>query len=556
KDRKNTILSWNADNVLSTTLPPGYLEPGTTYQYRLDARNSHRAFDIDQVIAFPQRDGSNNYPTFTTGTRVDMPFINLYTSGVRVWNNSYTGPYTSFWVRVYDAQGYKDIKNVQVTHPDGTTKTDLYFEYNESSVCAVYANDSYKDSSPVAGTYTFVATDKDGHQFTTTEDLVVNPISYPSATSLGVTVVNKTGAEFDWADVTDASFYRLDIYDKNRDRILQLYAIDSQYSLAPGFLKEGDLYSFRVYSYREFYDQNVDNASSSPWGTYDMLNFKTGPANVGGTHTPTINTHNEGAVVMYVEHPVTGLPSYWLTFSVRVKDADGVPGNIKSVTVTGPGITGSMNMSINKRYDDNTAEYWARLFYTSFDDIPQGLYTFRIEDEDSNVATTTDTLVKQQVPLVDYLTPANNSVVSFNKPVIDWDEPAGGPYFYGVRIYQNNNNKIIHDSDGLSVSSYMVPDQTLKAGEVYSYWISASRENVSIQDVDNLSIRNVLSAEQNHFMTSDTQKILGLPDVFSLIDLLIGKPSTNTSLDADMNQDNLLDIKDLAPLLQKAGDLR
>ncbi|MFH2093150.1 MAG: fibronectin type III domain-containing protein, partial [Pseudomonadota bacterium] len=155
KDRKNTILSWNTDNVLSTTLPPGYLEPGTTYQYRLDARNAHRSFDIDQNIAFPQRDGSNNYPTFTTGTRVDTPFINVEMAGVRVWNTLYTGPYTSFYIKGYDAQGYKDIKSVQVTHPDGTTKTDLYFEYNESSVCAVYTNDSYKDSSPVAGTDTF-----------------------------------------------------------------------------------------------------------------------------------------------------------------------------------------------------------------------------------------------------------------------------------------------------------------------------------------------------------------------------------------------------------------
>jgi hypothetical protein len=468
KNGTSTVLKWNAPNTTSTTIPPGYLAPGTTYQYRLEAKDSHWGLDTDENIVFPVRNMDNQYPVFTTGPQTDTPFAVIHDVGVTTWNNRHLGPVTSFWIKVYDSQGVNDIKAVKVIHPDGETETPLFFEYQESSNCAIYSNDAYDAAGPQSGTYTFVVTDRAGHQFSITENLDVSPIGFPDRSSLNVTVVNETGAEFTWDAVENAAFYRVEIYDRYRNRIYRLATTKNHYSLAPGFLKKGETYSFRITTRREFFDQNVDNGSSSPWSMYDTVSFKTGPINDGGTHMPGIDTQNFGAAVTYLTNPVSGDPLYWLQFSVRVTDEDGVPENIKSVTVSGPGIAGDLLMGFDWPVDGNTGEYWVRQVYHTYDDIPEGIYTFRVEDEDGKIAETTDVLTKNPVPFAPNMTPADGSVVPLESPVISWDAPDGGPYFYRVRVYQHWSRHV-HSSGILSDTYYVIPEQVLVPGEQYYY---------------------------------------------------------------------------------------
>ncbi|WP_300461079.1 hypothetical protein [Desulfobacula sp.] len=551
ENRTSTIWKGNVNNVTTYTVPPGVLNPGTIYQYRLEARDGHRGFDTDENIAFPPRDASNNYPKFTTTTRTDKPYIEAETNGVATWSNDYIGTLTSFWIRVYDAQGAPgNIQSVKVTHSDGTTQTDLYYEYNESDICAIYSNDAHV--APQNGTYTFVVVDKDGNQNSTTEDLTVNPMGYPAESSLSV-VVNGTGAEFDWADVTaadetDPAFYRLEIYNKHHDGILYFVTTQSQYSLAPGFLKKGELYGFRVTTRDRFWDQNTDNGSSSPWSGYRAVNFKTEPAVTSGSHQPGIDTDHFGAAVTYLQHPVTGDPSHWIQFSVKVTDADGVPGNIKSVTVQGPGIIGTLQLNYDSPGDDHTAEYWNELRYGAYGDVPEGLYTFTVEDEDGNTATATDTLVKQPVPLVSYMIPANGAVVSSDRPVIDWTDPAGGPYFYRVRIYQHWN-QIIHQSGILDASSYIVPVNILKPGEIYGYRIYAYGTDPRTTDLDNVSVNELFFARQNHFTTMAGPPVLDLEDALKVLGVISGGTPAILSMEADVNKDKQLNLEDAIPIL-------
>ncbi len=562
---KTTIARLSVPNVTTFTIPPGYLNPETTYQYRLEARNANWGFDTDQNIAFPPRDSSNNYPKFTTGTRTDKPFIDANSYGVSTWSDAYSGTTTDFWMRVYDAQGVpNNIQSVKAIHPNGLI-TELHYEYSESDICAIYSNSSYEDETPQEGVYRVEVTDKERNTFFLTETLDVNPMGYPDLSALKV-VVNGTGSQFDWAGVkaedgTAPAFYRLGIYNKDHERIFEFVTIESEYSLAPGFLKKGEVYSFRVSAMDHFWNQNPDNpdnGSASPWNYYRALNFKTQPAVNTGSSLPVIDTDNIGVVVTYLEHPVTGLASYWLQFSVKVTDEDGVPGNIKSVTVTGPGITNPFNLNYDSPEGANRAEYWNDIIFNSYEDIPEGEYTFRVEDEGGNVAMVTDTLVKKKIPLVPYLTPANGAVVSSDRTLIDWHDPVGGPYFYQIRIYQHWN-KHIHSSGILNTSSYIIPAGILKKGELYGYRIYASDKDLGTEDVDNLSVNQMFFAKQNHFIASDAPPVFTLQEVIKLMEVLIGKRGDipSAGIDTyDMNQDRQLDMRDLLPVLQEVGGQR
>jgi hypothetical protein len=547
----STIWRGNSPNVTSYTVPPGVLSPDTTYQYRLEARNAHNGFDIDQVIAFPARDASGNYPIFTTGELTDGPYIETNWAGVETWTDDYRGTLTSFWIRVYDAQGAPDnIESVTVEDLNGKT-TQLYYEYNESGNCAIYSNNSYEE--PQDGDYGFTVTDKQGNTFSIDEELTVDPIGFPPESSLTVSITG-TGGLFDWDDVPGTAVYRLEIYNKNHQRILKFATTQNQYLLAPGFLEQGEVYGFRVTTRREFWDDNTDNGSSSPWSSYRAINFKTEPVMDTGSNMPEIDTGNFGVAVTYLEHPVTGAPAYWLQFSVKVTDQDGVPENIRSVIVEGPGSFGSLTLNYDSQREGNTAEYWNDIVYDSYDAIQDGVYTFTVTDENENTATTTDTLEKKEVPLVQFLTPADGAIISSDRPVIDWTEPTGGPYFYKVRIYKHWNTRV-HQSGILENSNYIVPGGILQPGEVYGYRLYAYDKDINTSDVDNVSINNVFFAKQNHFTVSDGAPTSILTELFKLINVMIGKTPEISSF-TDINQDNILDMKDAIPILQEAGDLR
>ena len=557
--RGDSVVKFSVPNATEQTIPPGLLAPNTTYQYRVEARSAHfGSFDFgysdnDENIVLSPRDEFNNYPTLTTGASTDTPFIQADTSGASTWTNKYMGTFPSFWIKVYDAQGVDDIDSVKVIFPDTTTETELRFEYSESNNCGIYSNDAFV---PVQnGTYTFEAVDKAGHTVITTEALTGTPIGYPAESTLSVTVVDNTGANFNWEEVPGAAFYRVEIYDKNYKRIYEFTTTENQFSLASGFLKESEPYKFRVTTRDAFWDQNADHGSSSPWSSYDGILFKTGPAGTGGTHAPELEDYNFGAVIAYIEHPMTGKPSYMLQFSIKVSDLDGVPGNIKSVTVQGPeGI--SLDLGYDGGENDTSSEYWGRIMYDDLDDIPEGDYTFTVEDEDSKSATLTDTLVKNPVPLAEYGTPSDGALVFTDNPVIEWDEPQeGGPYFYKVRLYKHFNTRV-HNSAILDTTRYEVPTGVIEKGGVYSYRIYAYGADPRETDVDNFSIRNLFSAHQNHFSASESLLDFDLRDVLRSMGILIGMPENISSLEADVNEDGKLGLQDIVPGLQELGDVR
>ncbi|THB77578.1 MAG: hypothetical protein D3926_15200, partial [Desulfobacteraceae bacterium] len=272
------------------TVPPGVLAPHTTYKYRVDARDSHFNFDIDNYSKGPHYNSLNL--SFTTGPSDDAPFIDHDHAGVMTWYNERFGEHFTFWIKVHDAQGSPDdIKSVTVTTPDNVTY-DLYHYRQESSTRSVYHR--YVHGNILSGNYLFKVTDKSGHTGTYQEYLDANSIGSPDSGSI-TGVLSGTSLAVDWPDVTGAAFYRLEVFDQDFNRIYIFATTDSQYTIPEGFLKAGELYHYTVRTRREFIDENTDNGSSAFGTNFDWQTVVPEPGR--GTNDPMIDLDNWGVAL-------------------------------------------------------------------------------------------------------------------------------------------------------------------------------------------------------------------------------------------------------------------
>ena len=174
--------------------------------------------NIDNVSVTPS--SSNDYYRFyTDSTEAVDPYIEFDDSGVQVWNDGQFGPHLSFWIKVHDAQGVpEDIQSVKVIYPGGTEQFLHYYPGNSANTNTggVYRGTAYPQTIE-GGSYTFRVEDLAGNTHSVTDNLVAGEeIDYPDKTLMSPALdenVNDTAVDFDWPDVADRAFYRLEIYD-------------------------------------------------------------------------------------------------------------------------------------------------------------------------------------------------------------------------------------------------------------------------------------------------------------------------------------------------------
>ena len=121
-----------------------------------------------------------------------------------------------------------------------------------------------------------------------------------------------------WAAVDDAAFYRLEIYNEAYERIYRLNldaaevapGQDATYFIPRGLLEEGQLYRYRVKTYREYFSEtngfdsegNIDNLSQIPLWESQYPTFVLSPV-TGGAGDPTIELDNRGDYVSHAWDP-------------------------------------------------------------------------------------------------------------------------------------------------------------------------------------------------------------------------------------------------------------
>ncbi len=480
------------------TVPPGILSPNTQYAYRIDARDAHFSFDIDNNFRSPAY--FEDFIRFTTGPEAASPFIepDQYAT---TWTDSIIGTFTNFWIKIHDAQGVPgNIASVKVVSPNGS-EIPLYYDIGNTGnneTKGIYRND-YFAIPPESGDYTFIATDINGNQYTVSDNMAASPMPVPdrkTALPAQDTVLTGTGVDFDWADVAGSAFYQLEIYDSDFSRIYRFATLESAFSLPSGYLKPGSLYRYRIKPYDKFFEQNTDNASAMESYRFLTPTFFTSGGRTGGTSEPIIDLGDMGVFINKFNRPGTNTPKYARSFYIIVEDADGVPENIQSVTATLPDGT-TRNLRCEDKISDTRRYYFYADYQDSMDGFQDGEHTFTVTDFDGNETQATEDLSINELPIPTGLVPDNDGAVFTTTPSIDWDDVPGAQS-YRVRIYDGWDGSV-HNSDYLSVSVYTVPPGVLEDGKVYSYRIDAHREAAPDASIDNRSISHAYYGNRIHF---------------------------------------------------------
>jgi len=253
------------------------------YRYRVEAWDAHNPLNVDNASMLPAF--TNDHFIFYTGEQEAVePYIELDNHGVYTYTGEDSGTTLSFWIKVYDAQGVPgNIKSVKVTHPGGQEESLSYFGDNPYSpataTSSIYGGES--TLGPVSGgLYKFTVEDQEGNTHEVTEILTSDSLGFAPSASLSPadgTIVGSTAVNFDWDDVSGRAFYQLYIFDYDFNRLYSFSTTESQFYLPEGFLKEGSLYRYRIQTRREFFDENVDNMSSTPADFWTMPVFITTP---------------------------------------------------------------------------------------------------------------------------------------------------------------------------------------------------------------------------------------------------------------------------------------
>jgi hypothetical protein len=505
-NQKDILLEANVAGT-SYRIPPGILKPNAGYyQYTVDRLDSHYAQNTDNAVRAPSF-GRMNF--WVNNNLVSWPYIEFDNVGVETMNDSEDGSYLSLRVRIHDAQGVPgDIKKVTVTFPDQSIKQ-LFFDPSiptPRSTTGIYRLDYFGEPQP--GIYKFYVEDWSGLNSYKTEELIRNEIPTPSGISpengaVLFTSASQDSANITWNPVTGKKFYLLDFYDSTGRTVHSVTTEDNSYSLSRGILKEQSLYKVRVFAMREYYDENVDNASQSS-KDYLASELYTSKKEGADGNAPTIDISKKGVYIQTMLGLRAGeQQAYSINFEVKVSDLDGVPENIESVTVTCPnGETKRLYFQSDPKSGDT---YFYRETLSSLSGIA-GNYTFTVTDFKGHKATAYDYLqydpnTNPLLPPISGLFPPDGSFIP-NPPSFGWDIiPQAAAY--RVKIYNGDgfgDNNCIVDSGLLSSTQnqYSPPVNKLADGKTYKYDVFAYRENPDI-NIGNVSSASVYNSQRPKF---------------------------------------------------------
>jgi len=274
-------------------------------------------------------------------------------------------------------------------------------------------------------------------------------------------LVDTTTPTFSWTEVPEASHYRVRIYGTNDNTIYTGYATSPPLVMPPGILKPFGLYKYRIealYDHQWFEWDNV--AASDRNKTYFYVNTP------NEAQAPHIDLWSNG--VMAWNNSYTGEMT---SFYVRVHDAQGVPGNIKSVKAAFP--DGSTEVSLYLNYNETpTCGQYSGAYYGT---IQSGTYTFTVEDKDGNIHTITENLTPNVIsyPSETGMVPSHSTVLGGTGVAFDWDEVVGAAY-YEVQLYDKDMSTLCYLRT--TESQYTLPEGWLRENELYKYVVKAFRE--------------------------------------------------------------------------------
>ena len=179
-------------------------------------------------------------------------------------------------------------------------------------------------------------------------------------------------------------------------------------------------------TYQDHDPSDIDNSAGT-----DRYLFFTGAMD---TDVPSLEFDSSGVQTWNGD----GIGPY-LSFWGRVHDAQGVPGNIRSVKVQFPNDGQTVDLLHDSSRDPSpTSGYYNRNVFVDPAGM-DGTYKFIVEDWDGNKYETTENLT---VDPIGYPDPSTiSATVNGTALNVDWDDVSGAA-FYRLEIYDENLNRI------------------------------------------------------------------------------------------------------------------
>jgi hypothetical protein len=399
--------------------------------------------------------------------------------------------------------------------PDGSSHTvkmktpagviyPLYHDASKSNTTtALYRNLIDLDSDPEQGDFTFEVaepSDPSNIKASIKDNLTVNSLDVPKATSFlpvaGTQVVDTTPI-FTWAAVPGADDYIVRIYSGDDSQTVWEGSPvrETSYTVPPGVLSSNTAYRYRIAARKADGSDpfDIDYVSVAPDESTPSILFTTGAR----TDKPSIWI-GEGVSTYRSDISLGGVHETRLKFYVHIYDAQGVPGNIRSVRVRFPVSGREERLYYDNGNADNTS---IRGVYTSAPDLEpeEGLYTFVVEDRTGNTFEKTEELTVDPIgyPASTSLQPQLNAVMTDTSVDFDWGDVSGAAY-YRLRVYDANFNLVLtRDTKG---NSYSLPAGFLNDASLYRYDITAYRE-YDTDGIDNFSVTKWGNSDMPTFMT-------------------------------------------------------
>ena len=146
--------------------------------------------------------------------------------------------------------------------------------------------------------------------------------------------------------------------------------------------------------------------------------------------------------------------------------------DIDYLQVTGPDSTVYDLAGVEARF--YTPVLYFDTTYTSTP-IPDGTYSFEIQDDEGNTATATQTYAYNPVPAVseESRSPADNAYFDTSRPTFSWSPVEGaGTYYYQLRIHDYNQRIKWYTSERSTETSVTIPEGVnLPSGSSYNWQV-------------------------------------------------------------------------------------
>ena len=362
------------------------------------------------------------------------------------------GSGTRFWAFI-TGPSPEDVASFTITGPSGTFNLKTLLSYRQLGLLYFHAEESILE----VGSYTFLVTDDLGRTASVVKDFTYNG-TVPQIDSS--TMSPKTGAyvgttspTLSFDPVTGSDVYYQVFVEDSRSKAVWYSSPHTQntsYTVPQGVLQPNTPYWWEVRVWDKATDAQNRTASK-------RLYFFTATRGL-----PDI-TNN-----YVLSFPLDGTIGNWLgVANIGIANWD-----IDYLQVTGPDSTVYDLAGVEARFYSPVLYFDTT--YTSTP-IPDGTYSFEIQDDEGNTATATQTYAYNPVPAVsdESRSPADNAYFDTNRPTFSWSPVEGeGTYYYQLRIHDYNQRIKWYTSERSTETSVTIPEGVnLPSGSSYKWQV-------------------------------------------------------------------------------------